>query len=74
MVTFLVLMVLWLSTDREAEMILKVNRLDLMVVTPFIVVSYWLRVLLMDEMLVVVVLFLIIITIMFDFVMHRMLV
>ena len=45
-----------------------------MVVTPFIVVSYWLRVLLMDEMLVVVVLFLIIITIMFDFVMHRMLV
>ena len=74
MVTILVLMVLRLSTDREAEMILKVNRLDLMVVTPFIVVSYWLRVLLMDEMLVVVVLFLIIITIMFDFVMHRMLV
>ena len=74
MVTILVLMVLRLSTDWEAEMILKVNRLDLMVVTPFIVVSYWLRVLLMDEMLVVVVLFLIIITIMFDFVMHRMLV
>ena len=74
MVTILVLMVLRLSTDREAEMILKVNRLDLMVVTPFIVVSYWLRVLLMDEMLVVVVLFLIIIIIMFDFVMHRMLV
>ena len=74
MVTILVLIVLRLSTDREAEMILKVNRLDLMVVTPFIVVSYWLRVLLMDEMLVVVVLFLIIITIMFDFVMHRMLV